>query len=237
MAYVVGLVVLAALVGLHELVFRTGVRRFRRGGTAVAAAGAASYVAIAALAFTLFAIRGVDTYKRIYVVDQVLDRFDAAGKLEPEDRIVAFGGEELVAGRGPMLAERVAAAGGAPVQLTIVRAGRRRDVTIQPTHDARGNWLLGIRQREELELDRDVGRAAAAAVRFPVSSLVDALTPAAENAPSEGVGGPVRIVQEFRNAFVPVWVVVAHQVLLAAVAAMIAQVIVDLFRLYRRKGA
>jgi membrane-associated protease RseP (regulator of RpoE activity) len=202
---------------------------------AVAAGTAAAYLAVAALAFAHASCLGVPTGESTIVVGEVLDGFDAAGKLQRGDRIVAVDGEAVFAGRLPSLSQRVTAASGAPVTLTIRRAGAPLEVTIRPRQaeiGARGPWLLGVRQSTE----RDVATvaasaAAAAAIRAPLLWLRDILFEHAtfvSGSDAPDPGGPVRIVEEFRRAFEPAGDVAWRRVLLAAAYALLLLALLDL---------
>ncbi len=233
MAYVVALAILAALVGLHELVLRVAAKRFRRKVVIVALAGVASYLAIAALAFAFFETRGMATGRRFYVVDDVLDDYDAKGKLEPGDRIVAVYDQPVFPYQGKTLTERVNDAGGGPVRLTIERDGKPLDITIQPRRGQDG-WLLGIKKVDQAELVFDHLHAVRSGLVFALArtiQLVQQLVPKHEADP----GGPARIVDEFRAAYLPDWVMAAQKMLSAASVLLLVQIVVNIVRLRRRK--
>ena len=89
-----------------------------------------------------------------YVVDVVLPGFDATGKLQPGDRIVAIDGAPLDAPVVPALVNAVNARDGAPVTLAFERDGKTQTIIVRPqldrTKDGRTSWVLGIRPRAEL---------------------------------------------------------------------------------------
>ena len=88
-----------------------------------------------------------------YVVDVVLPGFDATGKLQPGDRIVAVDGARLDEPVVPALVKAVNARDGAPVTLAFERDGTTQTITVRPqldrTKDGRTSWVLGIRPRDD----------------------------------------------------------------------------------------
>jgi len=207
---------------------------------AVTAGAAAAYLAAAGLAFAHVSCRGVSTGDAAIVVGEVLEGFDAAGKLQRGDRLVAVDGEPVFVGRGLSLTQRVAAKQGAPVTLTVRRAGAPLAVTIQPRRmetptGAPGPWILGLRQASEPVLATvATAEAAGIALRVPLRWLRDILSElvaslfAGSDAPDPG--GPVRIVEEFRRAFEPAGDVAWRRAQLAATYALLLLAILDLVR-------
>lgn len=239
MVYLVAFgVVVVALVGFHELALRFALRRLRRHAAAIAIASAASYLAIAALAFAAIEAHGLPSPRRFFDVERVLDDYDAYGVLSRGDRIVAIDGAELFADRGPTLAVRVNAAGGRPVTLTIVRAGQRREVTVRPKRAAVGStWLLGIALAPP-ERTFDGTRAAREAIAYPVMRLVAFVSDLVSRILPSDSSEPVRMVEAFSNAFEPTWAVFAQGVLLpASVVVLVLQILADAIRLRGRRGA
>ena len=94
---------------------------------------ATNYLSAIVLAFLLFSFHGVDV--PWFGVDQLVPGYDAAGKLEHKDRIVAVDGRPLSWGTGHELSERVVASNGAPLRLTLLRNGQTIEVTVQPRLD------------------------------------------------------------------------------------------------------
>ncbi len=92
---------------------------------------ATNYLSAIVLAMALYTCHGVDE-PHWYGVSKVLNGSDAQGKLEPGDRIVAVNHDPVVYHDGGELIERVTAAKGAPLTLTIERHGVSMDVTIKP---------------------------------------------------------------------------------------------------------
>ncbi|NVB84787.1 MAG: site-2 protease family protein [Kofleriaceae bacterium] len=190
---------------------------------------ATNYISAMVLAFALFTCRGIDSPYKFYDVAAVREDFDAHGKLEVGDRIMAVDGVPLLAAgvyqpkNGPVmkadsLVKRVNAKDGQAVTLTIVRAGKQLDVTIQPKpgKDKDGNNLLdpetkktvyqlGIVPFDQPEvLDVGVIDAAKESVTYPVvvagriiKGIHEILTGKEEADP----GGPKRIYDEFARAW------------------------------------
>ena len=157
---------------------------------------ATNYLSAILLAFALFTCHGVDVAKW-YGVGTVLKDYDAYGKLEQGDRIVSINGEELlISATSPTLIERVTAAKGGPLHLSILRKGQTLDVTIKPHLDnsrasllalAAANpalepmtkalgaklpdevWRIGVQpELQTVALDLSLGEAAVRALNYPV---------------------------------------------------------------------
>jgi regulator of sigma E protease len=95
---------------------------------------ATNYLSAMVLALALFTCHGVDSRQHAAVAD-VLPGYDAHGKLEPGDRIVSVDRAPHFTDRGPTLSERINAAKGAAVTITVEREGVLRDVAITPRRD------------------------------------------------------------------------------------------------------
>jgi regulator of sigma E protease len=181
---------------------------------------AANYLSTVAVAMALLMIHGVDAVDRLIHVADVLHGYDAVGKLERGDQILLVDGEPLLADVGPSLTERVSKKQGAPVALTIRRAGKVLDVEITPKpgedkqggprRDHTGNpiYLLGIAPTRAVVLDVGVIEAARLAIAYPIEQtkvivvgfyggFYDAVFGSERTDP----GGPVRIVEDFRQEF------------------------------------
>lgn len=93
---------------------------------------ATNYLSAIALAMLMFTCRGIDDPSHARVVD-VVKEYDAHGKLQAGDRIRAVDHVPLVLSDSePSLVERVNAAKGAPITITVDRDGKQLDFTIQP---------------------------------------------------------------------------------------------------------
>lgn len=175
---------------------------------------ATNYLAAVVLAFGVFTCHGVNSAERWVGVHDVMPNYDAVGKLEPGDRILAVDDVPLQAGVGESLTERVTKKEGAPIKLKVQRAGAEREVTITPRadtdKDGKRIFLLGIRPVVQVEVvDIGILDAAGRALEYPVEQtkiigkgLYDIVTGVEKADP----GGPVRIVDEFRKAFSYSWI-------------------------------
>lgn len=183
---------------------------------------ATNYLSAIVLALFLFTCHGVDSKERYIHVYEVLPDYDAAGKLEKDDRILKVNGGDILAGVGKSLNQRVTETKGAPITLTIRRGWEVLEVTItpklgkddkgQPLKDKAGNplYLLGIRpyQRPDL-IEVGVPEAAWHALKYPVEQtekIITGLYGIIIGTEEADPGGPVRIVDEFRKAFTYSWV-------------------------------
>jgi hypothetical protein len=149
----------------------------------------AAYGALAALAFAFYRADGVPTANLEVVADSVVEGYPAFGKIQPEDRIIAIDGAPLTKSLSTLVDER----NGAPVRLTLVRAGTTRDVTLTPIgHD--GHWVLGFRPLIEHARSRDFAVIAQRAAMYPIEETKQLIPSSAEHADP---GGPVRITNEY----------------------------------------
>ena len=187
---------------------------------------ATNYLSAIVLAFGLFTCHGMNSPWRWHEVSSIQQGYDAAGKLEVGDRIIGVDGVPLLA-HGEYTAPdgthyiedsltgRINAKHGAPVTLTVLRDGKRQDVTITPklVFLPRGTWeswttptyLIGIMpiQRADV-LDVGLFEAATSAFVYPVEQtkviaggLYDIIRGKEEADP----GGPKRIFDEFAKAW------------------------------------
>jgi regulator of sigma E protease len=195
---------------------------------------ATNYISAIFLAFGLYTCHGVESAEQYHVVAQVMPTFDAAGKLEPHDRIVALDGNPIFANAGPSLTELVSAKQGAPVTLTVRRDGQQRDVTITPVK--RLDWwtdepyyLLGItRAREADTIEIGIGEAAGRALVYPVKQtqlIIDAFHDMFVGKEKPDPGGPKRILDEFKAAF-------SHSLVAGIQLLMMLSVYLGLFNLF-----
>jgi regulator of sigma E protease len=189
---------------------------------------ATNYISAIVLAFGLYTCHGADSSWHWYGVAAVKDTYDAAGKLEVGDRILAVDHVPILAKgtyhppTGPAvkadlsLTERVNAKGGAPVTLTVIRDGLARDFTIQPrlAKDDHGKellqngkpfYLLGIVPSEQPDvLDQGIFASLGDALVFPIDETkaigigLYEIITAKEKADP---GGPKRIFDEFAKAW------------------------------------
>lgn len=169
---------------------------------------ATNYLSATLLAFALYTCHGMPSADRWYGVDEVMPGYDAVGKLEPGDRILAVEHRPILASSESLI-EKVNAKKGEPVTLTVLRDNKNVDVTISPKlakdKDGKPTYLLGIVPVQQSNLvDVGVIDAGIAALEYPIeqtkvigSGLWKIITGAEEADP----GGPKRMVDEFRKAF------------------------------------
>ncbi|MBA3454594.1 MAG: hypothetical protein H0T42_16005 [Deltaproteobacteria bacterium] len=234
MLYLIVAAGLVVLIGLHELVVRLARRTIRR-PWAVLLGIPAGYFVLVGFALARYAGYGIETGPSEYIVDAALPGYDAAGKLESGDRILEADGV-AVSPTGISLVSRVEASDGKPVVLTIQRGGERRDITVQPKQSQAGDrtvWLLGIKNHRGKDVVRDTSAALEAAALYPIRQTRDialALRELIAGKEQVDVGGPIRIVEEFRRQ--PAGMRAALQLLLLfGVYAWLALAVFDLVRL------
>jgi hypothetical protein len=234
--FVIAVAALTAVLVGHEW---TRIALARGGGVgrraaAVVASMVVTYVLACVPAFIVLAVRGTPG-QRHYAVGETLDGYDAAGKLQRGDVIVAVDGNAVSPTTTPSLVERVEEAKGAPVTLTIRRDGGTANVAIQPKAEG-ARWLLGIRMAIDVEHDTNIGSAAGSAIAFPIDRaqqearlLSDLITDRID------AGGPTRMVEEFARAQVvePGWVRGLTGAASACFFALLVLVAIDLGRLVR----
>ena len=165
----------------------------------IAAGAGATYLAIALVAMAHSLAYGIETGRAYVAVGSVLPGYDAEGKLEPGDRILATDGQPLAFWQ---LRDRVDQRAGAPMVLTIERAGQTRDVSVTPRPTEQpGRWVLGFRPEVERERDRDLAAAVGSGIAYPgrtIAAIARELVTMTLGDEEVDAGGPVRIVDEFR---------------------------------------
>jgi regulator of sigma E protease len=180
---------------------------------------ATNYLSAIVLAMALYTCHGLDIphWYGVGKVKRCADEkqrcqvpdYDAYGKLEPGDRILAVDRVPLYLDSGPSLSDRVMASRGAPLVLTIERSGQKRDLQIKPREDkdATGKtlWRIGVEYNgQDLVVGIGVLDAAQRALEYPVDQtekigkMLYGIVSGAEKADP---GGPVRMVEEFTKAF------------------------------------
>lgn len=191
---------------------------------------ATNYLSAVVLAFLLFTIHGEDSSWKWYSVAAVKDDYDAKGKLEVGDRILAVDGDPIMAAGTYVapdgtrisaddkgLVGRVTAKKGAPVTLTILRDGKKLDVSVTPKlvfrdipNDMQPRYLLGIAPQPSPDsVDIGVIGAAKEAVVYPVvitSAIFGMFNEIVHGREDADPGGPKRIVDEFTKAWKLGWV-------------------------------
>lgn len=189
---------------------------------------ATNYLSAMVLAFGLYTCHGVNSSWKWHEVAAVKDGFDAKGKLEIGDRIVAVDGVPILA-RGAYVAPdgtqyaagslsaRVNEKKGQPLTVTVLRNGNKVDVTITPkisfllrsdrTIDTwtKPTYLLGIAQFERSDvLDVGLGTALVGAFEYPVEQtkiIAGGLYDIFRGKEEADPGGPKRIFDEFAKAW------------------------------------
>lgn len=171
---------------------------------AIFAGPATNYLSAIVLAFGLYTCHGADV-PHWYVVNKLMDGYDAVGKVQPGDRIVEVDHVPLFVDSGKSLIERVNDAAGKPVLLTVEHAGQRREVKIQPKLDKDKTWRLGIYQSAEvIVVDVGLVDAAIGAIEYPIDmtkQIGAGLYGIVFGHDKADPAGPSRMVEEFHKAF------------------------------------
>jgi regulator of sigma E protease len=185
---------------------------------------ATNYLSAIALGIALFTCHGVESKEpTIHVAAVLTDTdasgkpFDAVGKLQKGDRIMLVDGQPIEAGVGKSLTERVTDKQGAPIKVTVLRGLERVDVEITPSprKDKAGQlvkdkktgkviYYLGIAPSNYVLVDVGVAAATWHALKYPVEQtklIAAGLYGIIVGTEDADPGGPVRIVEEFQNAF------------------------------------
>ena len=169
---------------------------------------ATNYLSAIVLAMALYTCHGIDVPSRFYGVAKVMPGYDANGKLEAGDRITKVNGTDLFVSQGPSLNERINGSRGAPITLTILRDGQPREILITPRQDkdAGGKqvWRIGVGYDREEVVSVGVLEAAQGALIYPVEqtrAIGKALYGIVFGSEKADPGGPIRMVEEFYNAF------------------------------------
>jgi regulator of sigma E protease len=169
---------------------------------------ATNYLSAIVLALGLYTCHGVDV-ERWYGVARVMPDYDAHGKLEPGDRILQVNHVPLFVAEGKNLNERIAEAKGAPISLTVERAGKQVEVQVVPRGDkdasGKQTWRIGVAyQPQQQTIKVGVIDAARAALYYPVAQTRQigvALYSIVFGSEKADPGGPIRMVEEFYRAF------------------------------------
>lgn len=234
MVYALVVVGLLVMLGIHEVVVRVARRAIKR-PWAVMLGVVGAYAVLVGFAFALFSIYGFSTGQRRDVVEEVLPNSDAKGKLEAGDTILEVDHGEVDS--AATLADRIDAAGGKPVVLTIERGGERREVTVQPaknTAAAKPVWLLGIKRQTVDVRSHDSGAAVTAAVKYPfvqIKNVAHSLYVSFAGSEEIEISGPVRIVEEFRAMQKPMFQLALMMLMTFGVYAWLALIVFDIVRM------
>lgn len=139
-----------------------------------------NYLFAIAIGIVLFLSAGVDVTTGWWTVGDVNPGWDAQGKLQKGDRILAIDDEPIYflnrGEMGPEISEVVDKSGGRPLRLRVLRQGRATEVTVKPRLDKEtGKYRLGIVLGTHVKERRErVGLAAALgeALYYPVDKTV-----------------------------------------------------------------
>jgi len=182
----------------------------------ILAGPATNYLSAIVLAFFLYTCHGM-TGTTLHVAE--LDpQYDAHGKLEVNDRIIALDGTNVVSPR-KSLSELVNAKNGQPVTLTVARGKSQLDIKLQPklATDKDGKqilvndkptWRIGVIQQLDV-VDVGIGAALQGALVYPIDQtklILGGLRDIFTGKEDADPGGPVRIFKEFKTAFEAGWV-------------------------------
>ncbi|MEO8700666.1 MAG: M50 family metallopeptidase [Kofleriaceae bacterium] len=179
----------------------------------ILAGPATNYISAIFIVFGLYTCQGMRG--STWHVQNIDDSYDAKGKFQPGDRIVAIDGHDMFGPSSPELSKVINATQGKPVQITVQRNYALVNLTITPKlavddkgeeildKDKKRQYRMGIMQIPDL-VDVGIGEALVGAIRYPVDQTKvifggfrDIFTGKEQADP----GGPVRIVKEFETAF------------------------------------
>jgi regulator of sigma E protease len=186
---------------------------------------ATNYLFAVVLALGLYNCAGVPSGTSWYQVHDVTEGYDAQGKLLPQDRIVAIGGEPIyLTYEGKphrKITDVVQASEGAPVAVTVVRGGEQLELMVTPkkgevevTDNGQETkqtlWLLGVRLASEDERV-DVGILAGTwhAISYPVretAGIVDNLRKIFSGEEKGELTGPVGIASYITQSIEAGWI-------------------------------
>lgn len=189
---------------------------------------ATNYLSAIVIAFGLYLAAGVPTGTTWWTVAEVQQGYDAHGKLEVGDRIVAIDGQPLYRsyeGKPQKdLVEYVEESKSAPLAVTVLRGGAEKTVTITPTENTdkksedEPDYLLGIlRDVEEERVNQGLFSSAGQAIAYPVRQtqviavgLWDIITQKAEGE----FAGPVGITTMIKRSIDLGWIRVMELLML-----------------------
>jgi regulator of sigma E protease len=188
---------------------------------AILAGPATNFLSAFILAFLLYSVWGVRSAERWFGVGAVLDGYDAKGKLEVGDRILAIDDKPVFlvdpAGNVGTLRERVNEKAGAPLKITVRRDGKELSFSVAPKAGAdkagkpllddnnKPIYLLGIAPSEQYErVSIGIGDSVSSALSYPFrqSELIyTGIKRIIVGKDKADVGSGVRMAEEFKKAF------------------------------------
>jgi membrane-associated protease RseP (regulator of RpoE activity) len=168
--------------------------------TLILAGPVTAYLAVAILAFGFFRCTGTPTTDGANEITATLDGFEATRRLAAGDVVLEVDGAPF-SGGAATLSQLVNAKHGAPIALTIERAGAKQIVSVAPAKHESG-WRLGmvLASKREYSTTKSLGRA----IVYPAeqaAATFKSLIEIFKGREEPEAGGPVRIVAEFRRAF------------------------------------
>lgn len=185
-----------------------------------------NYLFAALIAFSLYVVAGIPSGATAYwAVGDVAEGFDAVGKLEPGDRIVAVNGDKVYARFDSQahtdLPALIANNGAAPMEVTVLRSGEQVTVSVVPELDKTiseekggprhrlGIAILSVPDANE-RVDVGILGAAERAVVYPIAQtalIIDRLGDlVVGDAGIDELGGPVKIVDALKEASEAGWI-------------------------------
>jgi len=194
---------------------------------------ATNYLSAIVIAMALYTCHGVES-RQFNAVNEALPGYDAHGKLEAGDRLLAVNHVSLA--EGTTLPERIKAANGGPVTITVERDGVQHDYQITPrlalaperaqiqqlavaapalaplttqllAKMPTPSWRIGVAQEPAL-VKIGVLEAGREALWYPVAQtkqIGSQLYGIVFGSEKADPGGPIRMVEEFQRAFSSSW--------------------------------
>jgi regulator of sigma E protease len=183
---------------------------------------ATNWISAIFLALVVYSCHGVDSFERYWVIAGTDPAFEAHGKLLEGDRLVAIDGVPIYyrspGGQQQDPGPRIHDKGGAPVTVSVLRAGKPLDVVLQPKlgqveidGKKQDRWRIGLSKFgwETNTKEVGVGGAIVASLTYPVvqTQEIFAMFQKMVEKPSEiQVSSGIGIVQQFKSHFSAGWV-------------------------------
>jgi regulator of sigma E protease len=183
---------------------------------------ATNWISAIFLARVVYSCHGVDSFERYWVIAGTDPAFEAHGKLLEGDRLVAIDGVPIYyrspGGQQQDPGPRIHDKGGAPVTVSVLRAGKPLDVVLQPKlgqveidGKKQDRWRIGLSKFgwETNTKEVGVGGAIVASLTYPVvqTQEIFAMFQKMVEKPSEiQVSSGIGIVQQFKSHFSAGWV-------------------------------
>ena len=207
-----------------------------------------NYLFAVVLAFGLYAIAGIPTGTAWNQISEVREGFDAQGKLQAGDRIVAVGGEPIYWShptvQSKKLVDIVQSYEGKPIPITVQRDGATVEVSVIAKKDKKLKealeesseekledlpWGLGLSLRpDEERIDIGVVGALGESLRYPIRQtqiIIETLLEAIAGQGKAEFTGPVGIATMVKSTIEVGWLAVIQLL-------MILNVYLGLFNLF-----